>query len=317
MDASQVGDAFQAPATLKSGDARRGPSRKARLTVAEENMTKHVRHTLAVLSLALGGAGCVINIDGDAAVVREEKRYSVTADAALALETFDGSVKVQSWDRPDVLVEIEKRGPDREMAAALEVIATQDGNRIEVRAPEPKGSREFIGIGNVQGASVSFIVSAPRTMNMTANTGDGSITVANVGGTIDLHTGDGSIRADGLNGDVKVRTEDGSVHVEGTMGALQAETGDGSIVIEAREGSVMTGDWDISTGDGSIVFRVPSSFNAGIDASSRDGSVRGELTGLEHERADNGRESLKGSLGTGGHLVTLRSGDGSIRVVNR
>lgn len=287
------------------------------LTIAEETMTTHRRLTIVALLLALDGAACVINIDGDAAVLREEKRFSVTADAELTLATFDGSVKVQSWDRPEVLVKIEKRGPDREMAAALEVTATQDGNRIEVRAPEPKGSRDFVGIGNVQPASVSFIVSVPRSIRLTANTGDGSISVANVGGTIDLRTGDGSIRADGLNGDIKVRTEDGSVHLEGTLGALQAETGDGSMVIEADEGSAMKGDWDISTGDGSIVFRVPGSFNADIDASSRDGSVRGELTGLQHEEADSGQESLKGRLGTGGHLVRLRSGDGSIRVVNR
>jgi hypothetical protein len=89
------------------------------------------------------------------------------------------------------------------------------------------------------------------------------------------------------------------------------------VVVEADEGSAMKGNWEIATGDGSIVFRVPDTFNAEIDATSRDGSVRGELTGLDHARDDNGRESLKGRLGSGGHVVKLRSGDGSIRVVNR
>jgi hypothetical protein len=270
-----------------------------------------------VLPLAAAASGCVINIDGDAAAVRDEKRFTVSADAELSLETFDGSVKVQSWDRPEVLVEIEKRGPDREIAAALEVTATQEGNRIEVRAPQPQKGKDFIGIGNPQGASVSFIVSVPRTVKLTANTGDGSIALDEVKGTIDLRSGDGSIRGTGLDGEVNVRTEDGSVHLEGTLAALQAETGDGSIVIEAGDGSAMKGDWDISTGDGSIVFRVPDGFNADIDATSRDGSVRGELAGLQHDRDDSGRESLTGRVGSGGHVVKLRTGDGSIRVVNR
>jgi hypothetical protein len=280
-------------------------------------MTKHGWVTVVALSLPLTGTGCVINIDGDAVVVREEKRYTVGPDAELTLETFDGSIKVRSWDGADVLVEIEKRGPDHEMAEALAVTATQDGNRIEVRAPEPKGGIEFVGIGNPQGASVSFVASVPRGVKLTAHTGDGSIAVEAVGGVIDLRTGDGSIRGERLAGDVTARTEDGSIHLDGTIAALRAETGDGSVVIEAAEGSATKGDWDVSTGDGSIVFRVPPSFNADIDATSRDGSVRGELTGLQHERTDNGRESLKGRLGSGGRTVKLRSGDGSIRVVNR
>ena len=280
-------------------------------------MTKHIRAVVAALSVAFTSAGCVINLDGDAVLVREEKRYPVGTAADLTLETFDGSVKVQSWDRPEVLVEIEKRGPDREMAAALEVTATQNGDQIEVRAHEPKGSREFAGIGNVQSASVSFTVSVPRTLKLTAQTGDGSLSLDDVGGTISLRSGDGSIRATSMAGDVTARTEDGSIHVEGAIAALRAETGDGSVVVEADEGSAMKGDWNISTGDGSIVFRVPASFDAEIDATSGDGRVRGEVTGLEHEEMENGRESLKGRLGSGGHRVTLRSGDGSIRVVNR
>ena len=280
-------------------------------------MTKHIQPVVTALSLALISAGCVINIDGDAVLVRDEKRYTVGADATLTLETFDGSVKVQSWDRSDVLVEIEKRGPDREMASAIEVTATQEGNRVEVRAHEPKGSREFVGIGNVQSASVSFNVSVPRSLTLSAQTGDGSMTLENVRGAINLRTGDGSIRGTRLTGDITARTEDGSIFLEGALAALRAETGDGSVVIEAGDGSAMKSDWDISTGDGSIVFRVPDGFNADIDAASRDGNVRGELTGLQHERAENGRESLKGRLGTGGHRVTIRSGDGSIRIVNR
>ena len=80
-------------------------------------MTKHIRGALAALSMTLTGAGCVINLDGDAALVREEKRYTVGPGADLTLETFDGSVKVQSWDRPEVLVAIEKRGPDGSKSA--------------------------------------------------------------------------------------------------------------------------------------------------------------------------------------------------------
>ena len=40
---------------------------------------------------------------------------------------------MRSWDGPDVLVEIEKRGPTREAVDGLVVQVEQDGNKIDGR----------------------------------------------------------------------------------------------------------------------------------------------------------------------------------------
>jgi hypothetical protein len=278
-----------------------------------------MRHFVApaVLCAALAGAGCVINLDADQVVVRDEKRFRVSPDAELSLATFDGSIAVDAWDRPEVLVAIEKRGPDRDTAAALEVTAAQEGNRITVEAVAPRVRHEFVGIGNFSSPSVNFVVSVPKGVKITAHTRDGSVKAVNVAGDLTVRTDDGSVRAEDVSGRVSLETGDGSIHADGRMDVLHAQSGDGSVVIEAEEGSSMQGDWDVSTGDGSIVFRVPADFSGEIDASSRDGSVRGDLAGLERVEGSGGQQSVRGRLGRGGHKVTLRSGDGSIRVVNR
>jgi len=273
---------------------------------------------VAILVLAYATSACVINVDGEGVLVRDEKRFSVRSGAELTLRTFDGSIQVESWDRPEIVVEVQKRGPDRETAAALEVKATQDGNRVVVEAPEPRVSRDFVGIGNFSSPSVSFVVSVPKNAKVSANTRDGSVKAARLSGDLTVRTDDGSVQVGDVSGRVSLESGDGSVHADGTFEALHVVTGDGSIVIEADEGSAMDGDWDITTGDGSIVFRIPENFSADIDALSRDGSVRGDMTGLTHDRGSEGRgESLRGRIGNGGHTVKLRSGDGSIRVVNR
>lgn len=299
-------------------------------------MSRSPRVFLAALPLiAVCGGGCVINVDADQVVVREEKQFEVGPGAEVSLETFDGSVRVQAWNRREVVVEIQKRGPDREAAASLEVRSSQEGNRVRVEAPRPKVMREFFGIGNYSGPSVSFVVRVPENVELEARTSDGSIAIENVAGTIDVRsgdgsitaervsgslnatTGDGSVRATDVRGTVALESGDGSIHVEGTVENLRARTRDGSVVIEAGEGSVMKDNWQISTGDGSITFRVPQNFNAEIDAQSRDGRVRSEIDGLESARRDNGRGTLRGRIGTGGHTVTLRTGDGSIAVLHR
>lgn len=284
--------------------------------------------------LAVAGGGCIINLDADQVVIREEKRFRVGPGAEVTLDTFDGSIQVQSWDQSDVQVEIQKRGPDREVAAALEVRSSQEGSRVRVEAPAPKVMREVIGI-NVSSPSVSFVVRLPQNAKLTATTRDGSISVDNLNGAVNLRSGDGSIRAERITGDITARTDDGSVtvgevngrvslesgdgsiRVGGRVQDLHVKTGDGSIVIEADEGSAMKGNWDISTGDGSITLRVPDDFDAEIDADSRDGRVRSEIEGLTATNDDDDRGQLRGRIGSGGHTVTLRSGDGSITVSNR
>jgi hypothetical protein len=286
--------------------------------------------------LAIAASGCVINVDADQVVVREEKQFKVGSGAEVILDTFDGSIEVQSWNQPDVRVEIQKRGPDREAAAALEVRSSQEGNRIRVEAPAPKVTREFVGIGNFSGPSVSFVVRVPESVKLTATTRDGSIAVEKISGPVNLRSGDGSIRANAVTGDLTARTEDGSlslvnvngrlslesgdgsVRLQGRLEDLHVKTDDGSIIIEADDGSAMKDDWDVSTGDGSISFLVPQRFSAEIDASSRDGRVRSDISGLETiNRDDDDRGVLRGRIGSGGHTVTLRSGDGSITVSNR
>jgi DUF4097 and DUF4098 domain-containing protein YvlB len=286
--------------------------------------------------LAIATSGCVINVDADQVVVREEKQFKVGPGAEVTLDTFDGSIEVQSWNQPEVRVEIQKRGPDREIASALEVRSSQEGNRVRVEAPAPKVTREFVGIGNFSGPSVSFVVRVPESVKLTATTRDGSIAVEKVTGAVNLRSGDGSIRANAVNGDLTARTDDGSlalvnvngrlslesgdgsIRVQGRLEDLHVKTGDGSITIEADDGSAMKDNWDISTGDGSISFLVPQRFSAEIDASSRDGRVRSDIPGLETiNRDDDDRGMLRGRIGTGGHTVTLRSGDGAITVSNR
>ena len=293
-----------------------------------------MRSLIAILAVA--ASGCVINVDADQVVVREEKQFKVGPGTEVTLDTFDGSIQVQSWNQAEVRVEIEKRGPDREVAAALEVRSSQEGARVRVEAPAPKVKREFIGIGNFSGPSVSFIVRLPENVKLTAITRDGSIAVDKVRGTVNLRSGDGSIRANAVTGDVTLHTDDGalslvdvngrlslesgdgSIRVQGRFEDLHVKTGDGAITIEADEGSAMKDDWDISTGDGSISFHVPRAFNAEVDASSRDGRVRSDIGGLTASNDDDDdRGTLRGRLGSGGHTVTLRSGDGSITVLNR
>ncbi len=285
----------------------------------------------AVVALAGLTCGCTVTVDSHSEIVREEKRFTVSGIGDLRLTTFDGSIQIQAWDKPDILVEIEKRGPTRASIDSLQITAGQKGNVIELEVKHPR-EESFRGIGFHRSPSARLIVSVPRDTNIRAKSGDGSIRIERVNGRLELRTGDGSIRAAEVSGELQfdtgdgsitvdraqgrlaVDTGDGSVDVAGKLAAVKLHTGDGSVVYRADEGSVMADNWEISTGDGSVSLYLPRGFAAELDAHTGDGSIRSELEGLASPSGEESRRTLRGRIGEGGRLLRIRTGDGSIRL---
>ncbi len=297
-----------------------------------------------VFALGLGllpATACVVAVDSHSEIVREEKRFTVDGTPDLRVATFDGSIQIHAWDKPGILVEIEKRGPSKESVNALQVIVEQKGNVIDLEVKRPK-NESFSSIGLHQTAYARLIVSVPRSANVRARSGDGSITIEQVTGRIELRTGDGSIRATGVSGDMNFDTSDGSVVVDGAEGQLVVETGDGSVnvsgrlsvvklhtgdgsvVYRAEPGSSMTNAWDITTGDGSVTLYLPREFGADVDAHTGDGRIISDLrsdvadpvekTDRGSDRTERDRRTLRGPIGAGGQLLRVRTGDGAIRL---
>jgi len=289
----------------------------------------------AILAAAIAtvplATACVVSVDSQGQIVREEKRFTVSGTPELQLTTFDGAIDIQSWDKPDVLVEIEKRGATKEAVDDLTINVTQDGNRIELEVKRPKS--ESLGhFGFHRSASAKLIVSVPRQANIRAKSGDGSIRVERVTGNLELRTGDGSIRATEISGEISLNTGDGSITVDGAEGRLSLDTGDGgvnvagkltglklhtgdgSIVYRAESGSTMSDDWEITTGDGGVTLYLPKNFDADLDAHTGDGSIRNELDVSTANGGESDRRTVRGRLGEGGKKLRIRTGDGGIRL---
>jgi hypothetical protein len=280
--------------------------------------------------LGLMFVGC-INVSGSGAMTgwptyKDEKRFSVEGKPDVVLSTFDGSIEIRSWDRPDVLVVVEKRAPNESAAGDIQVQSSQQGNRVsvEVKSDGSHGLGWWMGGGNA-----SLIVSVPQSANVQASSGDGGINLDHVNGTIVLRSGDGRIHAANSSGDVTVATGDGAIdlfHVDGSVEAItgdggvkavgkltrvRARSGDGRIAIQAEAGSSASADWDISSGDGSVTLQLPEGFSAELDAHTGDGGIR--LEGVDVVSSGViAKNTVSGRLGSGGRSLRVRTGDGSI-----
>ena len=291
-----------------------------------------------VLGAAIALTGCEVNLNSEGIVSRETKSFKVSGIPDLHLETFDGSIEVHSWDRNEIEIEIERRAMEQSLIDEMTISAEQQGDKVIVKVTRPS-RRDFDGvqIGVNFSPTARLRVALPRSSQVTATSGDGSISVEDVNGKVTLNTNDGSVSASRVTGEIFARSGDGAIRMERVEGKLDLETEDGSINLEAKptslrartaDGSIrldvdpdsaMSEDWDVQTADGSVTLTLPGSFDAEIDAQTRDGAVRASHSALTSEsRSGEGNEerrrTLKAKIGSGGRTLRVRTGDGTIRI---
>ena len=227
-----------------------------------------------------------------------------------------------------MLVVVERRAATKEAAATITVESAQQGNRVSVEVRMP--AAHLFALNWLGGGSARLVVSVPASSDVRASSGDGSIDLEGVNGTITLHSGDGSIHASNSSGNVTASTGDGSIKLDGVDGVLDANTGDGSvratgkltrlharsgdgsISVHAQPGSSTSDDWNITSGDGSVTLELPDGFGADLDAHTGDGGIHLDGVTVSNVTGAIRRNTARGQLGSGGKALRVRTGDGSI-----
>ena len=290
-------------------------------------------------------AGCEVNLNTEGLSARELKTFKVTGQPEIVLETFDGAIEIHSWDKNEIEVEVEKRAMEQVLLDEITIDAQQQGDKISLKVTGPaRPDHRGVTIGMHISPTARLRVAVPRSANINATSGDGSIRAEAIDGRIVLHTTDGSVVATRLGGDIQIRsgdgsiridqatgkldleTDDGSIGVEATPSVLRLRTGDGSVRVRVEPDTVMSDNWDITTSDGSVTVTLPGLFSGELDAETSDGVVRTNHPLLgdddrgerrEGEGRDEHRErrrTLRTKIGDGGKILKIRSGDGTIRI---
>jgi hypothetical protein len=233
------------------------------------------------------------------------KRWQVSGKPELSISTQDASIDLEVGSSNEIEAIVRTRGYSIG-EGGIKIHERQDGNRVELEIREPT---MHLSLGN---HSINVHVRVPRELVADAHSGDGSIKLDGLHGSLRMDTGDGSIQGENLDGDLEARSGDGSLHLDGRFDKLQVRTSDGSVTVRARSGSRMSSNWRIETGDGSVRLDVPHELAADVQLRTGDGRIHLKLpltvrgTQSEHE--------IEGKLNGGGPSLEVRTGDGSISV---
>lgn len=237
------------------------------------------------------------------------KTYALSGKPDLRVESSDANIRVDTWDQNTIEARVTTEGW-KIGDGGVKVLEHQTGDSvdIEVRLPHTV----CIVCVHTRSHRVDIEVHMPREGRVNLHTGDGSIRLAGFKGMMDVQSGDGDLDLDSVDGSLKARTGDGHLTAAGRFDALQLSSGDGRIEARALAGSTVGSNWELRTGDGSITLQVPQSFAADLDLHTGDGHINLDIPVNVEGRL--GANNIHGKINGGGNLLTIHTGDGSIRL---
>ncbi len=213
-------------------------------------------------------------------------RGALTVDAGP-----NGGVSVEGWDQNQIHIlarisaQAESDADARDLAS--EVHVQMDGNSIDSEGPR---------VGRRESWSVSYRVSVPRRMDLSLESTNGGISVADVSGDIQFETTNGGIHLTDVAGDVRGHTTNGGLHVE-LAGSSWQGTG-----------------LDVSTTNGSVTLQVPDGYNAKLEASTTNGGMSFDFPVTVQGRIN---RRIAADLGSGGAPIRVRTTNGGVSVKRR
>jgi DUF4097 and DUF4098 domain-containing protein YvlB len=235
------------------------------------------------------------------------KTYPITGKPDLRVETSDANIHVDTWDQKTIEARVTSTNY-KIGEHGLRIVEHQSGDSVVLEVHFPSVHFSF----GVHSPRVDVEIHMPREGRVSLHTGDGAIRLANFKGEMNLQTGDGHQDIDSVDGALRARSGDGHITAAGRFDVLELGTGDGRIEARALSGSVMTSSWSLRTGDGSVTLDLPANFAADVDLHTSDGHIEVDIPVAVEGRL--GQSNIHGKINGGGNLLTVHTGDGSIRL---
>lgn len=233
------------------------------------------------------------------------KQFTVSPHPEFQLDTNDGRVYLNAWDKNQIEVKVHTVGV--RIPEKLQVTGDQSGNKV--RIDMHSGNNICFGFCVM---SIEVTVNLPKESVVNVRTSDGHIEANDLSGDIKLRSGDGKITGHNLSGNVNAETSDGHIEVDGRFDQLRIHSGDGHINARVNYGSKMSGDWSVVTNDGRIELELPRDLAANLDVHTGDGHIESDLP--VEVQGSSERDSLRGKLNGGGPRLEIHTSDGSIHL---
>ena len=200
----------------------------------------------------------------------------------------NGGVSVKGWDQNQILVRarVQTGAPTAPEAEALarEIRIETSGSKIFASGPESRRDYHW---------DVSYEVMVPRRSDVSVETHNGGIVIADVNGRIDFSATNGGVVLKKVAGNVKGSTTNGGLVIE-----LAGDRWDGETL-------------DVSTTNGGVVMSIPENYSANLQTGTVNGNISVDFPVTVQGEI---KKQLAVNLGAGGAMVRATTTNGGVRI---
>lgn len=238
-----------------------------------------IRQVMKIGWLVLALAGCWQAVYGQTTGGQDKEfhqTYDLAANGTVGIYNTSGVIRVSSWNENRVKVDAVKRGRNEADFARVQIEATANPERIEIRVVYPNGFNWRSG-----GVTVDFDVKVPRSASIspatstsgditvlgpvaraTARTTSGNVSAQDVTDIVSLNSTSGDVQATRIGGEVRANATSGTVTVNEANSRVFAQSSSGSVrVTQARDdvtATVNSGDIKLEKVGGRAIVRSNS-----------------------------------------------------------
>jgi len=276
-------------------------------------MSYFVSALFCVMLTACGGVGTIVESTAAATerseaaqevvVLQTDERidqtYSLNLNGTVKAANINGSIKISTWDSPQVRLIAVKSSDNPEALKYVDVKVESTDSMFSVKADyEGMKKREERKWREFENLKVEFELTVPRTANL-----DGIATV------------NGNVTIDGADGETNASTVNGKVSGKNLGGPAQLTTVNGTVEADFED-LAQSGDVKLTTVNGQVNLVLPSDANATIKANSLSGSIRNDF-GLPIRKGEFIGRDMHGMIGNGDVKIKMSSVSGSLSVTRR
>jgi len=259
-------------------------------------------------TLAAGLALLVVSVLTVAQESREvQKTVPLEKNGRVIIDTYKGSVKVESWDKAEVLIEAKIEADDwgkysEEKVRDTEIDIDASASSVRIKSDYRKIQRRRSSFWDLFDGSesnlpfVHYVIHMPATASLRIKDYKSESTVSGLKAALDINTYKGEVDIKRLDGGLRLETYKGECRVEfasmRSSGSLETYKGEIKVFLPSRAGFEL----DARVGR-------HGDFDSDFDVESSGGTRR------------NRNSSFYGKINGGGPTLRMRTDKGELRLI--
>jgi len=254
----------------------------------------------------------------------EVKTFDISPNGKVVVENVNGNVKVESWDKNQVMVQITKtiKADDQEDAdehfGRVRIEIENGKDYLEIRTHYPHegwgGFWYWLFHGGSENPNVEYVMKVPSTIKLDAGSTNGNIEIHSISGGVEAHSTNGNVEVHSVSSGVDARTTNGWLNLDIVGGKIEGSTTNGGITATISNAADFHGLY-LGTTNGTIKIYCPENLNAVVSAHTTNGRIRTEFPITI--QGDFIGKSLDGRINNGGAAIDLHTTNGSIEIDKR